>query len=143
MDDLRDRGANALSSSSSLSKSGLVRLPVDCALFTSSLGVCLVGISDLRFCKKGEFSLGVPDPPTKRETTSLLLPIFGVPLPIRLWLLSGDSIPWRVSGVAVAKDILVVLCDVVLCSSRSVIAFASAVGWRSAYLSTVAAGIDD
>ncbi len=128
MEDFRDRGANALSSSSSPSESGLVRLPIECALFTSST-CCFSG---LRFCKKGEFSLGVPDPPTNRDTTSLLLPVFGVPLTVEPILFSGESGAWWVPGVAVARDIFVVLCDGVLCSSRSVIAFASADDWRAA-----------
>jgi hypothetical protein len=79
----------------------------------------------------------VPDPPTKRETTSTLLPVFGVPLKVELWLFAGDSEAWDVPGVAVANDILVVLYDGVRCNRRSVIAFASAAGLRAAYRSSV------
>lgn len=76
-EDLRDRGASALSSS----ESRRVRLLIDCARLTSSVAV--LGGSDLcRLWRKGEFSLGVPEPPTKRDTTSLFLPFCGVPFSV-------------------------------------------------------------
>jgi hypothetical protein len=68
----------------------------------------------LRFWRKGEASLGVPEPPTKRDTTSLLLlPVLGVPLKVvpfsvEFWLFSSES-GECLSGVAVARDILVVV----------------------------------
>jgi hypothetical protein len=50
----------------------------------------------------------VPDPPTNRDTTSLSLPVWGVPFRVEDWLLDGDSGECP-SGVAVVRDILVVL----------------------------------
>jgi len=130
VEDFLDRGARTLSSSSSLSWSGLVKLPIDCARLISSFD-CLALPSFLRLLRNGEFSLGVPDPPTKRETTSLPpLPTVGVPF----WLLSGESGVYP-EGVAVARDILVVFWECVRCRSRSVITFASA-EWREACLSS-------
>ena len=56
-----------------------------------------------------EGSLGVPEPPTKRETTSA--PVLGVPFNVAVVLLSkvSDSGECPVVGVAVASDILVVV----------------------------------
>ena len=98
-----------------------------------------VAVEGLRFCKKGDASLGVPEPPTKRETTSwLLLPVLGmslkvevVPFSVEVWLFSkefrGGEGPGAV-GVAVARDILVVVVfwEWERCKSRSVMTFASA-----------------
>lgn len=56
-----------------------MRFPIECDFLTSSTK-CLVTLPDLRFCKNGELSLGVSDPPTKRETTSVpLLPVLREP----------------------------------------------------------------
>jgi hypothetical protein len=121
---------------------------MDCALFTSSFFFCgasfVMEVNGLWFCRKGDASLGVPEPLTKRDTTSLLLlPVLGVPLKVEIvpfsvevWLFSrefrGGECPEAV-GVAVARDILVVAvfweCE--RWSSRSVITFASAECWRA------------
>ncbi len=79
--------------------------------------------------RKVEESLGVPEPPTKRETS--LLPVLGVPFAVEVWLFSGDGGD-RPVGVAVARDILVVLTEWVRCRSFSVIALAE---WREFDLS--------
>jgi hypothetical protein len=137
---LRDRGRRAESESSS-TEFCRARLPIDCALFTSSFFFCALfsfRVAGLRFWRKGEASLGVPEPPTKRETTSLLLlPVLGVPVKVvpvevvpfivELWLFSKSSGEWP-AGVAVARDILVVVpfWEWERWSSRSVMTFASA-----------------
>lgn len=78
----------------------------------------------------------MPEPLTNLETTSSLLPNCDVPFefgpsPCEF---SRESEVGRVvvtvAGVAVVRDILVVLCDGVRWRSRSVMIFASAVGWR-------------
>ena len=115
---------------------------MDCARLTSSF-VAVGSEVGLRDCRKGEDSEGVPEPPTKRDTTSLLLlPVLGVPLKVDellsvdAWLFSRDLLPDsgnRSTGVAVARDIFVVVVaawELDLCRSRSVMTFASA-EWRA------------
>lgn len=103
-----------------------VRLPIDCARLTSSFLSPGPPRVEESWCRKGEFSLGVPEPPTKRDTTSSLLPIWGVcgvlfmVVPFSVAEPSMESWGW-IWGVAVARDIFVVLWEGVRCNRRSAI----------------------